>query len=524
MSSETYFDLPNTPDAFGVKLPTADLRRINFTALEFDTLVRSCVEYIKTYHPKQFNDFVENNGIIMLIDLIGFVGSIMAERGDVLAQEAFLPTAFSRSAVSNHLQLINEALMAATSATVSIETSVSSALPTLLNIPAGTMFNMTGADGKILTYEAYRAPNNWTDPIQIQPGKRGVVAFGIEGKFATPYVTISAGGPNQSFDIISQNNILGLPVFVDVKSGSITTRWRRIQVIQRAGPNDAVFEVNRTDKGIRIVFGDDKAGKAPLSGEEITVSYRIGGGSRGRIGSGRINESRPFQPEPPASAPVEVIFKNNSPSEGGFDEESIADAKKRAPRDAAILEAIVSAPEYAQKASGYSHPVFGTVLKAVATIRTSLNANIVEMYVLAEGEDGPTKPSVGLSRGLENYMEEINVITDEVRVLDGEIKRVKVVIDVIMDKDADASTVKDEIETAITNFFDVDNFELGQELYLDDIVAPIKKIDGVKFTRIFEPVDDILKTNKLSDPDEFGIGINELIVLGEKQIRYYFEA
>jgi hypothetical protein len=50
MAEETFFDLPNVPEEFGVKLPTADLRRINFTALEYDTLVRACVEYIKTYY------------------------------------------------------------------------------------------------------------------------------------------------------------------------------------------------------------------------------------------------------------------------------------------------------------------------------------------------------------------------------------------------------------------------------------------------------------------------------------------
>jgi hypothetical protein len=524
MAEETFFDLPNVPEEFGVKLPTADLRRINFTALEYDTLVRACVEYIKTYYPGQFNDWVENNGIVMLIDLISFVGSALAERGEVLAQESFLPTAFSRQAVSNHLQLIDETLRAATPATVNVEVSVPTPLATSLNIPPGVIFSLTGADGRLLTYELYRAPDNWTDPITILPGKRGVVAFGIEGKFETPLVAVSAGGPDQSIDITNSANIIDSPVFVDIRSGSIEKRWDRISVIERAGPNDEVFEVDRIENGIRVRFGDDRAGKAPLAGEEITITYRVGGGSRGIIGSGRINESRPFQPEPPASAPVEVTFRNNNPSEGGLDEEDIEDAKKRAPREAATIEAAVGGPEYAQLAAGYSHPVFGTVAKAVAAVRTSLNANIVEVYILAEGSEGPVKPSVGLKKGLKNYLEEINVITDEVRALDGEIKRIKLVMDVIMNKDAEASTVKDEVETAINNFFNPRNFELGQEFYLDDITSPVKSIDGVKFTRVFEPVDDILKTNKLADPGEFGVGTNELITLGEKQIRYYFEA
>jgi predicted phage baseplate assembly protein len=369
----------------------------------------------------------------------------------------------------------------------------------------------------------YRAPDNWTDSIQIPPGKRGVIGFGIEGKFETPMVTISAGGPDQIIDIINENNILDEPIFIDVRSGSMMKRWARIEIIERAGPNDEVFEISPIDGGVRVRFGNDKAGKAPLSGEEVTATYRTGGGSRGRIGSNRINESRPLQPEPPASATVEVAFRNLNPSTGGLDSESLDDAKRRAPRQAATLDAAVSGPEYAELASDYSHPVFGSVQKAVATVRTSLNANIVELYVLAVGEDEPVKPSVGLKNGLKTELEETNVITDEVRVLDGELKRVDVDANVVVNRNADAAIVKDEVESAVEAFFDPRNFDLGQEFYLSDLYSAIKAIDGVKFVTIFTPTDDILATNKVASPDEDGVGLNELIILGQTTLRFYFE-
>ena len=521
---ETFFKLPTSPEAFGVKLPTAELRRINFTALEFDTLVRAAVEYIKTYYPTQFNDFVENNGIVMLIDLISFVGSTIAERGDVLVQESFLPTAFSAEAVDAHLSLINEEIRRATPATVDIEVSVSTGLPTALNVVAGLIFNLTGADGRSMTYELYRAPNNWTDPLTIPPGKRGVIGFGIEGKFETPLVVISAGGADQTNDIINEANIIDEPIFIDVKSGSIIKRWARVAIIERSEPNDEVFEVSPIEGGVRVRFGDDKAGKAPLSGEEITAIYRVGGGTRGIIGSNRINESRPLQPEPPASAMVEVTFRNLNPSAGGLDAETLDDAKRRAPRQAATLNAAVSGTEYAELASDYSHPVFGSVEKAVATVRTSLNANIVELYVLAVGENEPVKPSVGLKKGLSAALEENNVITDEVRVLDGELKRVDVDANIVINKNAAAAIVKDEVENAVETFFLPKNFDLGQEFYLSDLYAVIKNIDGVKFATIFKPTDDVLTTGKLASSDESGVGINELITLGQTNLRFYFES
>jgi len=520
---ETFFQLPTSPEEFGVKLPTADLRRINFTALEFDTIVRAAVEYIKTYYPGQFNDFVENNGIVMMIDLIAFIGSAIAERGDVLVQESFLPTSFSEEAVSNHLNLINEELRRATSAVVDIEVSVASPLPTAINIPAGIAFNLTGADGDLLTFELFRAPDNWTDPIQIPPGKRGVVAYGIEGMFETPVVAISAGGPNQTIDVLNDKNILDSPTLVDVRSGASTSRWERVSIIERANPNDEVYEVRTIEGGVRFVFGDDIAGKALLAGEEITITYRTGGGSRGQIGSNRINESRPIQPEPPASATVEVTFRNLNPSTGGLDAETLDDAKKRAPRQAATLGAAVSGSDYAELASGYSHPVFGSVQKAIAAVKTSLNANVVELYILAVGESEPVKPSVGLKNGLKTYLEETNVITDEVRVEDGALKRVDVTANVIMSRNSDAALVKDQVDTAIDNFFANTNFDMGQEFYLSDLYSTIQSIDGVKMAAIFTPTDDILATDKLAGEDERGVGVNELIILGQKQLNFYYE-
>jgi hypothetical protein len=520
---ETFFKLPTSPEAFGVKLPAANLRRIDFTALEFDNIVRAAVEYIKTYYPDAFNDFVDNNGIIMLVDLIAFIGSTIAERGDVLVQESFLPTSFSEEAVANHLALIDEQINAATPATVDVEVSVPTPLSTTLNVLAGTTFSLAGPDGNSLIYEIYKAPNNWTDSVSILPGKRGVIAFGIEGKFETPYEAISSGGPDQEIDILNDKNILDEPIFVDVTTTNITIRWTRVDVIERSKPEDNVYEIVRIEGGIKIKFGDDVAGKAPLSGESIKVTYRTGGGTRGRIGSGRINESKPIQPEPPASAPVQVTFKNNNPSVGGYDREALDAAKKRAPKEAATLNAAVSGSDYAQLATGFSHPVYGSVLKAVATVRTSINANIVEVYALVEGAEEPVKPSVGLKKGLKTYLEEKNVITDEVNVLDGAIKRVDVNANIVMSRNIDAAIVKSRVETAIDNFFGVANWEMGEELYLSDLYSAIQQIDGVKFVAIFSPVDDILKTNKLAAIDEDGIGENELIILGEKQLRFYFE-
>lgn len=551
MADETVFDLPTEPDEFGVVLPPAELRRINFSALDFVTMRRALVEYIKTYFPNDFNDFVASNGAVMFMELVAAVGNILSERSDILVDESFLPTAQTKEAVINHLRLINQEIKRATPAIVDVEISINTPAQTQVSMRSGLRFNLVGADGLPLTYEIYRAPGDFSSNIIIPPNKRGVIAFGIEGRFADPIIATSAGGPDQEIEILDRN-VIDDPIFVDVSTGDDTVQYVRVRNIERYTSNDMVFEVRFAEDRAKIVFGDDVTGKAPLAGQTITIRYRVGGGIRGRIGTNTINETRPITPVAPASAPVEVLFRNPSPSSGGTDEEDLETAKARAPKDAATLDSATTGEDYAQRAKSFSHPVFGSVLKAIAVLRTGvedasgiaqrvraaasideavaildanfINRNIVELYVLAEGPDSvPVQPSAGLKQGLVQFFSELAVFTDEVRALNGEIKPVNFRANVIMSRSADAGTIRESVNQVINDFFSVDNFDMGQPLYISKLYEAIQSVPGVKSAKIFEPADDVLPTKQLASTGSIGVGFNELITLGEKNVLFFFE-
>ena len=519
--AETLFQLPNSPSEFGVILPPADLRRINFSALDFSTLRRALVEYVKTYYAGDFNDFVNSNGAVMFMEMVAYVGSIISVHEDVLADEGFLPTAQTRDAVVQHLALINRSLKRQTPAVVDVSVSVSSPVPSSIKIPAATRFTLSGPDGNSLVYEIFRAPGDFTGPIEILPGKQGTIAHGIEGSFAEPQTAISAGGPDQAIEITA-SDVLDAPITVDVRTGNDTVRWQRIDAIERAMANDEVYEVQFSVDGMTILFGDDNHGKAPLAGQVITISYRTGGGIRGRIGANFINTSRAVSPEPPSSAPVDILFRNLTPSSGGEDEESIDIAKRVAPKEAATMQAATTGEDYAVLAKNFRSPIYGSVLKAVAGIKTSINANVVELYVLAEGIDGPVLPSSGLKTGLAAFFSDIQVLTDEIRVIDGGIKAVDVKMDVIINRNADPNIVKDKVNSAIDDFFDFNKRDMGDPLFRSRLISLISSIDGVQMVNLYEPSVNILRSDTTTD----GVGVlfSELIVLGQKNISFYFEA
>lgn len=526
--SLTNFDLPNSPEEFGLLLPPSSLKRINFTALEFETLRRAAIEYIKTYYPNEFNDFVADNSLIMVLEVVAFLSSGLALRGDVLANEATLPTSLTENAVIQHLKLINQKIKQATPSTVNVSCTISIPLISDLRIPAGSVFQVGSPDGNPLYYEIFKSPTDFSGDIVIPRGKLGVVAYGIEGITAAPLISIATGQENTQISITS-DNLLEAPITVDITTESgnteVTERWAQIDIIERADPNQKVYEVRRTETGALIVFGNGTFGTIPQSGSTITITYRTGGGSRGRIISGALDESRAIIPDSPLSAPVVVRFRNVTSSEGGFDRESISEAKRRAPLEAATHQAIVSGEDYSIIAKSYSHPVFGSVYKANAVLRSSINANQVELYVLALGADGdPVTPSLGLKEGLTNYISDLNVFTDQVLVLNGATKTIDLEMDVIISKNADPSVVKNSVETAIDDFFSSNNFEIGRGFRLSNLVNAIQDIEGIRFVRIFSPKDDILESNeKTTDVDELTVGYSELLVLGSRKVTYYLE-
>lgn len=518
---KTLFDLPTDPDGFSVLLPPSELRNIDFSALEFSTARRAVIEYIKMHFPDDFNDFVSNNGIIMLVELLSYLTAVLSMRSDLLANEAFLPTAKSEEAVQNHLALLGQKIKRPTPAVVDVECSVSSPVGSDIRIPPGQRFYIAGDDGREITYEVYKAPNDIINDIVIPSGKRGVIAHGVEGRTETTTV-ISDGSADQVITINVNESVIEEPIRVETEIDGIIRNWHQISNIERAGADERAYEVRLFDDRIEFIFGDDITGRIPQSGSEISMTYRVGGGVRGRIGSGQISLQRPFQPDPPFTAPVSVTFRNVTPSSGGMDKETISQAKKRAPRVFATHNSAITESDYAELARAFNHPIFGAVAKAIATVRTGLNANRVELHVLAEGVNGPVAPNNGLKKALENYLDDINTLTDHVVAKDGSILPVDVEMTVVMSKSADASVIKAKTDQAIEDFFDIRNWDMGQPLFVSQLYDLIMDIDGVKYIDIFKPQDNILATGEV-DSDEFGVDINEIITLGNTEVRYYYE-
>ena len=71
----------------------------DFTSYDFETLRNSMIDYLQTYYPETFNDFIESSEYLALIDMIAFLGQSLSFRTDLNARENFIDTAQRRDSI-----------------------------------------------------------------------------------------------------------------------------------------------------------------------------------------------------------------------------------------------------------------------------------------------------------------------------------------------------------------------------------------------------------------------------------------
>jgi hypothetical protein len=80
---------------------------IDYTAYDFDTLKQAMVNYIQTYYPEDFNDYIESSEFVAIIELLAYLGTSLAFRTDLNSRENFIDTAERRESIIRLAQMVN---------------------------------------------------------------------------------------------------------------------------------------------------------------------------------------------------------------------------------------------------------------------------------------------------------------------------------------------------------------------------------------------------------------------------------
>lgn len=127
-------------------------RTADFQSYDFETLRKSMVDYLRTYYPEDFNDYIESSEFIALLDLVAFMGQSITFRSDLNARENFMETAERRDSIYRLAKLLG------------YSPNRNQAASGLLKIVSVTTTeNVRDSSGRNLS----GIPINWDDPTNL---------------------------------------------------------------------------------------------------------------------------------------------------------------------------------------------------------------------------------------------------------------------------------------------------------------------------------------------------------------------
>ncbi len=262
----------------------------------------------------------------------------------------------------------------------------------------------------------------------------------------------SNGRRDQVFRISSAPVLLdGLRLEVD--EGDDYQAWTRVDDFFASSPDDSHFALNRTTGEIR--FGDGLNGHIPVANPNnpdaniVARLYRIGGGRRGNI---------PAQAIKTLVTSIDGIDENGVgnllAAYSGRDEETLTEAKKRAPRMIKSRCRAVTAEDYehlAMQAANIKRavalPLFHPDFPGVKV------PGAVTVIVVPDADVPNPMPSEGTLRTVCAYLDQRRLLTTELYVIKPAYQQIEVQGEVIVNGNADLAEVNELIENTLLDYF-----------------------------------------------------------------------
>ena len=506
------------------------VKLIDFAASDFESFRKSLISYTKANFPLDYNNFSESDFGMLLIEMMAAVGHIQSHKSDYLANESFLRTARERSSVKKLLELIGVRMKGPISAVANAEITFTAPVTNTssLTIPQGsrTITVNSPEDGGTLSYTLYKVNPNGTVDLD---GNKHDLEFLFSPTDAEVTITSSIlmegaliieGGSFRSVDAIKNVSLTQSPyveksaqVFVTGNQSTEGVYTEEDNIYFASGASDKIFQITTNDSfKASVLFGDDTLGLSPAVGDTYSISYRVGGGSRGNIAESYLNTSIAGVAKGSGSSQnVALNVQNNSLATGGADAESIAKAKRYAPLTFRSQDRLVTLPDYRAFANSFTSN-YGSTGKATASVRRAFSsANVIDIFILEKASD------TQLRRGTPEYKKQLleaiqdkKMLTDSPVVVDGLIRTLDLQLTVTLDRkfEFDEPRIISKARSLLLSYFNVDNAGFGEAFQPQDLVRTILAE---------EPQIRFITVDNVDDP--ISVGFNEIIQLNNFTLR-----
>jgi len=472
------FDVTPYDESNLVKTP--NLANLNYTNQDFWSMKSRLIDYIKEKFADSFNDFVESDLAVMLIENWAFIADTLSFKMDQIANEVFIDTVSETDNAFRLAMLVGFTPLPPIGARSLWSATITTSLDTDLIIPAPQVIDITTEQGP-RTVELFASdPSNaplFDEPIVISAGSfLNTSVVGLEGR-TTEQVVAGTGETNQ-FVELSDGPVIGDSIRVKVDG----MEWEQVEYFTDSQPRREFRVEYDPEYNAFLLFGNNRAGLIPSVGSDIEVTYRIGGGTAGNIVTGSIELQRNFT-VPGFGYRLPVAFRNYTRGEFGYAGDTIENIKEKLPPWLRTQNRVVAGNDYEAFTDQFATDYNGQIGKSNAILRQhGCAANIIDLYILSlDGEDGLQESNNELKVELQESLDGYKMMTDTVCIKNGVVIDVDITVDVTMDKFyrkfEDEFRVK--VDRRATGFFALNNWDYGKTLKSVDLIKELSDIKEI---------------------------------------------
>lgn len=469
-----------TPYDTSSLVKTPNLVNMNYTNQDFWSMKSRLIDYIKEKFGDSFNDFVESDLAVMLIENWAFIADTLSFKIDQIANEVFIDTV---SEVDNAFRLsllIGFKPQPPIGSRSMWSATINNALTTDLVIDTPVPISISTESGT-RTIELFAADSDnqpiFNEPIIISAGSfLNSSVIGLEG--ITYQQTAQGNGEINQILILSNGPVIWNSVNVAVDG----VDWEAVDYFTDSQPRrefrveyDALYNAY-------VIFGNNRSGLIPSVASTITITYRVGGGVVGNIVTGSVSLQRNFLVSG-FDYRVPVTFRNYTKGEFGYSGDTIDEIKRKLPKWIRTQNRLVSPDDIESFTDQYVTEFNGQIGKSKAVLRNyGCAANIIDLYVLSKsGQDSLVESDNGLKVLLQDSISQIKMMSETFCIKDGVVVEVDVHIDVTLDKfyRKFEDEIRNKVESRISSFFSLNNWDYGQSLKAVDIIKSISDIHEI---------------------------------------------
>lgn len=246
-------------------------------------------------------------------------------------------------------------------------------------------------------------------------------------------------------------------------------------------------------------LGNKSYGLAP-NNTTLTVRYVAGGGVSSNVEANTITllRSATVVSTGSDSSKLSTLTVNNPlPAIGGRDKDSVVELKQNIRHSFSEQLRAVTKQDYVVRA--LSMPAkYGNIAKAFVTqerIHRGIsreNSLAMDMYVLCYNNSKLLVPSTQtVKNNLRLYMSKYMIGTDSLNILDAFVVNIGVLYDIITRPGYSARDVLERCNAELKNYFNIDNWNIGQSIATSNIYTLLDKVEGV------QTVENITFENKV---------------------------